>query len=218
MAKDRNYIKAEDLLAQSLAADSLYISALAVMAELQYRKMNYSEALQYALKGLSLDTYDPQTNFIYGPIQKLCIIIKMPEMVLVLLLHRRTTKRSLPELARLDALDQTYDRALSYAMRSTEFNAQKYRGLTITAYIYRIKKSIQSAEYPTQIYKLNPLNHFVDAERWLSNPSLNNKTQLSGHIQQEFNDEVYFEFGGLVFECQKSKGCSEHLRISSRPY
>ncbi|MBL0110586.1 MAG: hypothetical protein IPP42_06890 [Saprospiraceae bacterium] len=31
--RDRNYIKAEDLLAQSLAADSLYISAFAVMAE-----------------------------------------------------------------------------------------------------------------------------------------------------------------------------------------
>ena len=214
--RDRNYIKAEDLLAQSLAADSLYISALAVMAELQYRKMNYSGALQYALKGLSLDTYDPQTNFIYGLIQKALYHYQDARDGFSIAAASTDYKSAAYlELARLDALDQTYDRALSYAMRSTEFNAKNIEALQLLAYIYRIKKNrSKAAEYLTQIYKLNPLNHFVDAERWLSNPSLNNKTQLSGHIQQEFNDEVYLNLADWYLNVQSPKDAVSILGLA----
>ncbi|MBL0110587.1 MAG: hypothetical protein IPP42_06895 [Saprospiraceae bacterium] len=50
-------------------------------------------------------------------------------MLLVLLLHRRTTKAQLTLTGQARCPGSTYDRALSYAMRNAEFNAKNIEAL-----------------------------------------------------------------------------------------
>ncbi len=62
----RYFANAEKYLALCLEKDSLYAPALNDMAELEYRKGNYEKAISLTRTSLSINTYDPAANMIYG--------------------------------------------------------------------------------------------------------------------------------------------------------
>ena len=49
-----------------LAKDPNYAPALNQMAALYYRRGNFDKAVEFAAKSLSINTYDPEANFIFG--------------------------------------------------------------------------------------------------------------------------------------------------------
>jgi hypothetical protein len=64
--RQRLYKTAGDEYQKALETDPWYVPALTGMANLAYRKFNYQASLEYSLKALSIDTYDPEANLIYG--------------------------------------------------------------------------------------------------------------------------------------------------------
>jgi Tfp pilus assembly protein PilF len=60
------YPQAEEKLKASLQMDHNYLPAILKMAELDYRNMLYSQALEMATRALSIDTHDGAANYYYG--------------------------------------------------------------------------------------------------------------------------------------------------------
>jgi hypothetical protein len=60
--RQRLYKTAEEEYLKSLAVESWFVPALSGMANLAYRKTDYHVSMDYALKALSVDTYDADAN------------------------------------------------------------------------------------------------------------------------------------------------------------
>ncbi|MEO6978331.1 MAG: DUF5107 domain-containing protein, partial [Mucilaginibacter sp.] len=66
LADGKMYPEAEIKLKAALDKDPDFLPALVKMAELMYRNMNYTKALQLTKKALSINTYDGAANYYYG--------------------------------------------------------------------------------------------------------------------------------------------------------
>jgi tetratricopeptide (TPR) repeat protein len=64
--RQRDYVQAQASLEACLRQDPNYLPALADLAMVRYRAMDYAGAWGLARKGLSIDAYDPASNYSYG--------------------------------------------------------------------------------------------------------------------------------------------------------
>ncbi|HEX8676023.1 MAG TPA: DUF5107 domain-containing protein, partial [Segetibacter sp.] len=64
--RQRYYVTAEEKLRASLQKEPYYVPALASLAMVLYRNMQYDSALTVVKKALSVDTYDEAANYYYG--------------------------------------------------------------------------------------------------------------------------------------------------------
>ena len=64
--RQREYVQAQTALEACLKKDPNYLPALADLAIVRYRAMDYKGAWDLARRGLAIDTYDPASNYYYG--------------------------------------------------------------------------------------------------------------------------------------------------------
>jgi tetratricopeptide (TPR) repeat protein len=64
--RQREYVQAQTALEACLKKDPNYLPALADLALVRYRAMDYKGAWAFARRGLAIDTYDPASNYYYG--------------------------------------------------------------------------------------------------------------------------------------------------------
>ncbi len=64
--RQREYVQAQTALEACLKKDPNYLPALADLAIVRYRAMDYEGAWDLARRGLAIDTYDPASNYYYG--------------------------------------------------------------------------------------------------------------------------------------------------------
>jgi tetratricopeptide (TPR) repeat protein len=64
--RQRDYVQAQAALEACLKKDANYLPALADLAIVRYRAMDYKGAWDLARRGLAIDTYDPTSNYYYG--------------------------------------------------------------------------------------------------------------------------------------------------------
>ena len=64
--RQRDYRQAQAALEACLKKDPHYLAALADLAMVRYRAMDYQGAWDLARRGLAIDTYDPASNYYYG--------------------------------------------------------------------------------------------------------------------------------------------------------
>ena len=64
--RQRDYVQAQAALEACLQKDPNYLPALADLAMVRYRAMDYQGAWDLARRGLAIDTYDPASNYYYG--------------------------------------------------------------------------------------------------------------------------------------------------------
>jgi Tfp pilus assembly protein PilF len=203
--RERQYLKAEEKLKQCLAKDPNYLPALADLGMLSYRNIDYTHALEYLMKALSIDTYHPQANFYYGLTQAA--------------LGKETDARdgldiaaqdpafragAYTELGRLELKAGRLNRAEGYARKSLEGNSQNVDGYQLLAVIARLRKDSNAAnESLAALRKMNPLNHFANAEDHLRlNTSESGKTLVNG-IRNELAVETYLELASWYFRLDR---------------
>jgi tetratricopeptide (TPR) repeat protein len=64
--RQRDYVQAQSALEACLKKDPDYLPALADLAIVRYRAIDYKGAWDLARRGLAIDTYDPASNYYYG--------------------------------------------------------------------------------------------------------------------------------------------------------
>ena len=190
-AQSRNYEKAEIKFSECLAKDPYFVPALTEMAFLHLRKMDYEKARATSIKALSIDTYDPAANFAYGMASiALNKVADAKDAFGIAAASLEFRSAAFTELAKLYFRQHQITLSLDYTQKAMEFNAKNIDGLQLNALIYRTigEKEKANAIYE-KIKKINPLNHFVSAEKFLSGSMP--YEDFTKSIGQEMKEEVF---------------------------
>lgn len=178
----RKYGLAEQRIDRALELDPSLIPALTVKSMLEYRKLEYDSAYKYANLALSIDQYDPEANYISGQTAfKLGKYYDALDRFEIAALTNELRSAAYTKLSAIHFFLGDKKLAKDYAYKSLVGNLYN-----ITA--YQILSQIDnSEEYLKEIDKLDPLNHFTNAERMLSNKI------SSEDFRNSIKEELYWQ-------------------------
>ena len=194
-ADTRYYTEAEASISKSLQLDPALIPALAEMAMLQYRKMNYESVFEYARKAISLDTYDGAANYYYAlSALKLDRVYDAQDGFEVATLTDEYRASALTELSKIKIRQQKFDEALSYASKSLVYTGENVAALQLQYLSARLLHNrVLKKIAKEQILAIDPINHFVRFEEYLANKSTENKAAFTGLIRDEMPQQTYLD-------------------------
>ena len=165
----REYAEAEKLFLQVLNQDAHHLEALTALAEVNYRNGLYTEALAYASKGLQLDTYAPNTNFVAGLIykaQKDWVNAKEAFGWAARSMAYRSAAYCL--MAEIELLNNQLALAIHYANRSLDFNRLNLNAYKVLIISHRLRKDTDKVNSLIgKLSEIDPLNHFARYEEQL---------------------------------------------------
>lgn len=202
----RNYIEAEEYLKTILNLDPAHLDAYQHLAELNYQKGLFDNALSIALKGLSIDTYHHGLNFIAGisyiALSDLDNAIESLGWAAHSLAYRSA---AYTHMAQVSLLQKDFEEAAHYSTLALNFNSKNILAL---CYDYLANKAIGNSDLSKksleQIKKIDPLHHLISFETFLSG-NLSRENLLKFH-QSEFPYQTFLELAllyyhsGFVFE------------------
>ncbi|GLR15856.1 DUF5107 domain-containing protein [Portibacter lacus] len=164
--KYREYGKARQDFATLLKTIPYHQDALVKMAELEFKRANYDEALAFANRVLELDTYHPEANYKAG------IIYRAKKDYINALETFGWAARSMgfrsvsfAQMAEIYVALEEFDKATDYARKALDFN--KYNINARNVLIVCARKFKDEKTHQAQIKKVleyDPLNHFAQFE------------------------------------------------------
>ncbi len=210
----KGYALAEEKLQASLGKDPNFPPALVKLAELYYRNMRYSEALDLARRALAIDTHAGDANYYYGLINaRLGNNTDARDGFDIATLTPEFRSAAYTELARIWLKEKDWDKALASAEKATAYNRYNIDALQLEAVVYRYMNDAARARQALDIIlSCDPLNHFAGFEKWLWQPVEENKSAFQSLIRNELPRETYLELGvwynqaGAVAEAEKIFG------------
>ena len=185
MARDyiglRRYDKAEQALDKALELDAAYVDALALKAHLSLLRMRPSESWDFACQALTIDQYNPEAGYAAG---MAAVALGKDEEALdcfevAAIAHSAFRSACHTELARLHSCLGNGRLAVDYARKALVSNAHNITALMI---LYK-----QTGEGMEQILALDPLSHFVSAEKMLAG------TLSANDFAATFSEEIPWE-------------------------
>ena len=193
----KDYVKAAEKLTACLQKDPNFAPALTDMASLQIRKFQYSEAVVTASKALSINTYDPAANYYYALANlHLGNITDAKDGFDISASSVEYRSAAYTELSKLNFCENEHTKAIEYAEKSLLNNQYNLEGLQLLAMAYRLQNNVGKAtEMLNKINSIDPLNHFVRFERYLSDRSESSKQHFVSLIQNEMPVQTYLELG-----------------------
>ncbi|MFC4221270.1 DUF5107 domain-containing protein [Flagellimonas marina] len=183
----------QEFYLKSLKLDPAYAPALNRVAFNYYRMMQYDKALEYAKKALSINTYDPDANYLYGIINAKLKQYTNAKSGLAIA-SESTTYRSAAytELAKLSLLEKKYGKAIELGEKALMYNQANVVALEIQAVAHRLQNNTEQAKQVlSKLYDLDNTSAFVAFERTLHGES--NVSSLKSLITNELPAESYIE-------------------------
>lgn len=182
---------AQDYYLKSLTFDPAYAPALNRVAFNYYRMMKYDNALLYTNKSLSIDTYDPEANYLYGLINtKLGKSANAKSGFSIASQSISYRSAAYTELARFYMNEDRFEMAMAYTNRALMFNQTNVVALEMQAVIFRLQKEADSSrKVLVRLYNLDNTSAFVVKERELLGAG--SRTNLSDLITNELRAESY---------------------------
>ena len=170
LARGRRYAEARTLYERALAAEPWNREALLGLGGLALRSARYEEGLARARRVLQLDTYDPEANFLAGN-----LYVALGRRADALdsfgwasrsVAFRSAARVRLAELA-LEAGDMA--EARRHAELALDYDRVSIPAREVLAIAAGLEgDDIGAAQVQAELLELDPLNHFVLAERYLA--------------------------------------------------
>ena len=191
----RFYTTSEEKFQKSLAKDSNYLPALSAMSMIKFRNMQYDSALVYARHALSIDTYDPASNYYYGQINlQLGNITDAKDGFDIAALSTEYRGASFISLSKIYFSEGDVKKAISYAKKALDVNANNTEAMQIIATAARIGGEKDNANASLKhLTDLNPLNHFIRFEQYRIQPSEATAANFKAMIRNELPAETYLQ-------------------------
>lgn len=214
--RERNYVGAENKLKVALQKDPNYLPALADMSMLMYRNMRYDEALDFAKKALSIDTYDDAANYYYGLINaKKGMIADAKDGFDIAALNIKYRSAAYTELATLYFRESNFERSIDYANKAIDFNRYAVDAYQLLAVIYRLQNDKEKADKAVNtVLNFDPLNHFARFEKYLLDDSGENKAKFTGLITNELPQQTYLELAIWYYNAGRNEDALKVLQLS----
>jgi tetratricopeptide (TPR) repeat protein len=200
--RQRFYPRAEENLRACLAKDSNYLPALIEWASLQYRNLQYTDALSTIKKALSIDTYDPAANFNYGLANtKLGKMADAKDGFDLASLSMEYRSAAFIELSKIYFRENQYTKALEYAEKSLAYNQVSLEAYQVEAIIHRFQNDETKADAVlNKMMAIDPLNHFARFEKYLWHSSPTTEKLFTSCIKNEMPFETFLELGICYFQ------------------
>lgn len=189
------YGAAEEKLIESLNKDSNYLPALVKMAELLYRNMRYTEALQVATRALSINTHAGDANYYYGIINaQLGNTADAKDGFSIACLTPGYRSAAYTGLSRLYSKEKDFDRAIAYAAKAIDFNRYNIDALMLQAVAMRNRNEMAKAGTILKtILSYDPLNHFAGFEKYMQQQTEEAKKAFVSLVRNELPAETFAE-------------------------
>lgn len=212
----RHYAEAEACIKASLANDPGLLPALAEMALLQYKKLDYQAAFDYARKAISINTYDGQANYYYAlAALKLNRVYDAEDGFQVAALTGLFRAAAYTELSRIKIMQQHYSEANSYAIKSLEFNTQNITALQLQYLAARLTGQTKLVkEVKGRILALDPLNHFIRFEDYFKNLDKESAGKFTGLIRDEMPEQTYLDLAIWYHELNSNEESKAILEMA----
>jgi len=189
------YAEAEASIRKSLKLNPSYIPALSEMSLLQYKKMDYQSAFDYARKALSLDTYDGMSNYYYGlAAAKLGKLYDAGDGFDVAALTTEYRAAAYTELAKIKIRLQQFDEAYTYASKSLVYNTENVTALQLQylAADWMARRDLVAAA-AARIRAIDPFNHFVRFQEFRRTLADTDKLAFTSMIRDELPQQTYLD-------------------------
>ena len=163
----REFNKAFEHLSELLQIDPSHKTALLKMAELEFRRTNYTKALEHANAVLRMDTYDSGANYMAG-IAYRAQHDQLNALESLGWAARDIKYRSLAfaQMAELYLSDANYSKSAYYARKALDFNTYNVNAREVLLILARLENDDSSFEKAyTSILEVDPLNHLATLER-----------------------------------------------------
>ncbi|MEJ1239689.1 DUF5107 domain-containing protein [Chryseolinea sp. T2] len=212
----RFYVTAEEKFRKCLARDPNYLPALSAMSMLKLRNLNYDSALHYARHALSIDTYDAAANYYYGQVNlRLGNTTDAKDGFDIAALSMEYRDAAFTSLSKLYFGDGNLTKAVYYARKAVEFNANNVEAIQVMATAARLQGDKNAAaESLERLTAINPLNHFVRFEKYRSEPSEANATTFRSLIRNEISSETYLQLAEWYYSLGQINEALTVLQLS----
>ena len=194
--RQRLYKTAYEDYHKSISIEPNFVQALNGISTLAYRKTDFKEALEYALKALSVDTYDADANMNYGN-AALALGDTISAIDGYSLAASSVSQRAAAycALSSIFLAKGDYHQSLIYANKSLDYNQLSSEANQLKAVSLRKLGNLKEAVGElTKMELKDPLNHFIRFEKYLSDSSPENKAKALNCVTNELPQETYLEY------------------------
>lgn len=187
----REFNLAHEKLTELVQLDPSHSAGLVKLAELEYRRTNYDQALELANTVLKMDTYNASANYLAG-------ITYRAQKDFTNALEslgwaaRGVKYRSVAfaQMAEIHLALKDHKRAKYYVGKSLAYNTYNVNAREVLVLINRLEKDATAARNSTEaILEIDPLNHFITTEAVFKGNEKNNGSK----IQNEFKEETILQ-------------------------
>lgn len=197
----RFWEKASKSYLECLEKDTYYLPALTAMANLSARNYDNEKALGYASKALSIDTYDPAANFVYGlanaKLGKQTDAIDGFSIASASIEYRAI---SYLEISRIFLKQKQYNLAKKYAQKAIETNPMMVPAFELMATLARLEGNKELAyQLLSGLETLDPLDHLIRFEKYLLDPTKKTSSAFIEMIRTELPHETFLELAAWYF-------------------
>jgi tetratricopeptide (TPR) repeat protein len=195
LVRQRSYGPAREALEACLRKDPHYAPALADLAHLRYRSMDYQGAFDTARKALAIDTYDPFANYYYGlAAARLGRADDARDGLQVAAQSVELRGAAWTELAKLAVRAGDLARAALDAERSLDFNRRNLDALQLLALVHRLggRQDAARAALDT-LLGLDPLSPFGRFEKALAGGGDEAARAFAASVRNEMPHETFLE-------------------------
>jgi tetratricopeptide (TPR) repeat protein len=202
LEKQRFYADALKFYQKSLEKEPAFLPSINRIALEYYRQGNYPKAIEFAVKALSVDTYDPLANYVFG-LANFSLGQNAAAKIGFSIATQSPAFRSAAYtgLAKTFTKEKNYQEAIRYAGKALDFNRFNTTALQIQVLSNRKQNNEEAAEAALeQLSEIDPLNLLVAFERVKMGKSTIEacKKQITNELPHEFYLSlalVYHELG-----------------------
>ena len=195
LAKGRRHGEARVLFEEALGQEPWNREALLGMADLALRSARYEEGLEHARRVLQLDTYDAAANFVAGNLYR--ALGRDVDARDAFGWSARAVAFRAASYVRLGEVmvgEGRWGEAQRYAELALDFDRYSLSAWQLLAIVARLSGDRAGAERAlAALLDIDPLHHFVLAERYLAEPTPANGEELLGALRSEYPDQTLLE-------------------------
>ncbi len=213
--RQRFYAPARAALEACLRKDPHYVPALADLALLRYRSMDYAGAFDLARRALAIDTYDPSANYYYGlAAAKLGRVDDARDGFELAAQSVELRTAAWTELAKLALRAGDLARATLNAERSLDFNWKNLDAHQVVALSNRLRKDKEKAGAALDaLLVLDPLSAFGRYERALAAGGDAPRAFAVG-VRSELPQETFLELAAWYRGVSRPQDAADVLALS----
>ncbi|MBW7890079.1 MAG: DUF5107 domain-containing protein [Chitinophagaceae bacterium] len=212
------FVSAEEKLREALVRDGNFLPAVVKMAELMYRNMRYTEALEWATRAISIDTHAGDANYFYGIINlQLGNLIDAKDGLSIAALTPEYRSAAYTGLSRLFIKQKDFYRSIEYAGKAVDYNRFNIEALMLEAVALRsVKDKTKAEDALNTILSYDPLNHFAYFEKYTWEKSEATRSNFTSLIRNELPAETFAELAIWYYNAGFSEQAKEVFSLSNK--